>query len=130
MGIGSTIQKRDKYRKFRERLIAQHRSLSRQIKDVDQLSREVSGDEVQDLGDRSTQSLGLDITLDIAAAKSDNLRRIEAALQRMDRGTYGECVECGGEINPLRLEADPAVLRCSPCQERFEARAKVKAPGM
>lgn len=46
----------------------------------------------------------------------DQLRRdlndIEAALKRMDEGTYGRCEVCGNEISEPRLEAMPATRRC------------------
>jgi len=44
-----------------------------------------------------------------------SIRRIEAALKRIDEGEYGWCVECGEGIAPKRLESDPAAPRCSAC---------------
>lgn len=46
------------------------------------------------------------------------LRRIEAALKRMEDGEYGYCVSCGEEIGIARLEADPAVPTCIDCATR------------
>jgi len=43
------------------------------------------------------------------------IRRIEAALKRIDGEEYGWCVECGDEIAPKRLESDPAAPRCTGC---------------
>ncbi len=43
------------------------------------------------------------------------LRRIDAALNRLDRGEYGLCRECELDIAPGRLEADPAALLCIDC---------------
>ena len=48
------------------------------------------------------------------------LRDITAALQRMDEGHYGQCVDCGVNITPSRLQVQPAALRCIKCQEKFE----------
>lgn len=45
------------------------------------------------------------------------LRRIAAALTRIDRGEYGECIECGEWIATKRLEWDPLVLKCIDCAE-------------
>ena len=42
-------------------------------------------------------------------------RRIDAALARLDSGAYGECVSCGEDIVPARLEFDPAVAVCITC---------------
>lgn len=44
------------------------------------------------------------------------LTGIEAALLRMDRGTYGSCVHCGAPIPLERLEILPAVALCMTCQ--------------
>ena len=46
---------------------------------------------------------------------------IEAALERMDAGTYGQCSECGVTIAPARLNAYPTAKRCIVCQTRKEA---------
>tara|TARA_R110000868_G_scaffold256547_1_gene513298 strand:- start:1503 stop:1823 length:321 start_codon:yes stop_codon:yes gene_type:complete len=43
------------------------------------------------------------------------IRRIEAALKRVDEDEYGWCVECGEAIEPKRLEIDPAAARCAGC---------------
>ncbi|MGQ3017225.1 TraR/DksA family transcriptional regulator [Phenylobacterium sp.] len=47
--------------------------------------------------------------------RTGELRRITAALKRLDDGEYGFCVACGDEIAPKRLEFDPAVATCVTC---------------
>ena len=42
-------------------------------------------------------------------------KRIDAALERLDDGAYGECVTCGEDIAPARLDLDPAVAVCIDC---------------
>lgn len=42
--------------------------------------------------------------------------RIEAALRRIDEGTFGTCVECGEAIAAGRLRIKPEVLLCIECQ--------------
>lgn len=42
-------------------------------------------------------------------------RKIRAALKRMEEGEYGYCTECGEEIPPDRLKADPTMPRCLSC---------------
>ena len=49
------------------------------------------------------------------ARRAMELRRIAAALGRIDDGEYGWCVECGEAIASKRLETDPAAPRCSDC---------------
>lgn len=52
--------------------------------------------------------------------ESAELDAIDAALQRIEDGSYGECAECGTEIAVARLQAAPQALRCVACQERHE----------
>ncbi len=42
--------------------------------------------------------------------------RLRAALEAIDAGTYGICVDCGSEIPEGRLRALPDSVRCVPCQ--------------
>ena len=48
------------------------------------------------------------------------LSAIDAALARLDAGTYGECTDCGVHIAPARLQASPEAPRCIHCQEKAE----------
>lgn len=45
------------------------------------------------------------------------VRRIDAALTRLEREDFGECIECGEWISAKRLEWDPTVLKCIDCAE-------------
>jgi DnaK suppressor protein len=47
---------------------------------------------------------------------------IEAALERMDAGTYGQCTDCGVTIPSARLSAYPTAKRCIDCQTVAEQR--------
>jgi DnaK suppressor protein len=49
-------------------------------------------------------------------------RRIEAALARVEAGTYGVCCVCEGPIAVDRLEADPATPFCFACAEQRAAK--------
>jgi RNA polymerase-binding transcription factor DksA len=51
------------------------------------------------------------------------LAAIDAAIQRIDFGTGGLCVECGNPIPLPRLRAAPAAQTCLACQLRIEAEA-------
>lgn len=51
------------------------------------------------------------------------LQQVAAALSRLERGDYGECVGCGEEIGFLRLKARPESPFCLPCQSRRETRS-------
>ena len=48
------------------------------------------------------------------------LGEMEAALERLDAGTYGQCTDCGVSIPPARLNAYPTAQRCIDCQTAAE----------
>ena len=60
----------------------------------------------------------LRVTARMIAAERFILREIEAALIRLDRGTYGRCEECGAAIAAVRLEILPYTRYCVSCQPR------------
>lgn len=53
------------------------------------------------------------------------LSMIDAALARIDAGTYGECTDCGTHITAARLHATPEAPRCIHCQEKAEQPRRV-----
>jgi RNA polymerase-binding transcription factor DksA len=60
----------------------------------------------------------LRVTARMIAAERFVLREIEAALIRLDQGSYGRCEECGGVISGQRLEILPYTRYCARCQPR------------
>ncbi|MEN3291453.1 MAG: DnaK suppressor protein [Burkholderiales bacterium] len=92
--------------------------LHREIYQEDQY-RDVAS-EAPDPGDASFASLEQD--LENAAATRDlaELRSIEAARNRIEKGSYGQCVDCETEISYQRLLAQPTAERCARCQELYE----------
>lgn len=46
---------------------------------------------------------------------------VEVALERLERGTYGTCVECGRPIEPERLEVRPQAIRRIECERRHRS---------
>ena len=48
------------------------------------------------------------------------VNRLSAALDRLNDGAYGTCVECEEPISPARLQALPEVQTCVRCQDRLE----------
>jgi len=53
----------------------------------------------------------------------DELREVDAAFRRLDRGTYGRCQACGRPIGDERLEAMPAARFCVEDQAKAEREA-------
>jgi len=51
----------------------------------------------------------------LSSLEAQALERIEASLDRIEKGTYGKCVVCRGAIETERLRAMPDVARCGGC---------------
>jgi DnaK suppressor protein len=85
--------------------------------DVDDLRQSASSAEIEeDARARSDE----DRLLRLGDAERSELLRIDAALARMDQGSYGTCADCGDPIEPRRLRALPHALRCQGCEEARE----------
>jgi RNA polymerase-binding transcription factor DksA len=73
-----------------------------------------------DAGDESVATLIADLEQADLTRDLDELRALEAAYRRLQDGTYGICIDCGGDIGYPRLKAFPAAARCVEDQERHE----------
>ena len=73
-----------------------------------------------DSGDESVATLIADLEQADLTRDLDELRAIEGAFQRLQDGSYGICVDCGGDIGYQRLKAFPAAARCIEDQQRHE----------
>lgn len=102
---------------LRERLEAQLEELeSRQARIAEDLAEPLNPDsseqavEMED--DASLEGQGALVAKEIASVKR--------ALARIEDGTYGECVRCGEDIAPARLEARPEAALCIDCARSNE----------
>ncbi len=57
--------------------------------------------------------------LSIAEGLVETLHEVDAALERIDKGTYGRCESCGDEIPPERMDARPVARLCLRCKQRL-----------
>ena len=73
-----------------------------------------------DPNDRATQESEFGLELRTRDRERKLLRKIDAALARIDEGSYGYCDETGEEIGLKRLEARPVATLCLEAQERRE----------
>jgi DnaK suppressor protein len=76
--------------------------------------------DVLDQGESSEVDIQEDIEFALIQMKSETLNKIDAALRRLEDGSYGDCFECGDEISEARLRALPFAVRCKDCEEARE----------
>ena len=53
-----------------------------------------------------------DLAVGLLGSAAATLKQIETALERMDAGSYGRCLECGDKIPQARLEVVRYAMRC------------------
>ncbi len=108
------------------------------VRSLDRLGDETRSLDVdcpKDVGDFCTTNLSKEALFQQTDERRLMVRMIDAALARIQQGTYGVCVVCGDDINPRRLDALPWTQHCLRCQQAFEQvakadpRAKLKKAG-
>lgn len=87
-----------------------------------ELTTRVTGVEAQldapapaDFEERATEREGDEVLEGLGQAGMAEIRMIEAALKRIEDGSYGICVNCGEEIAEERLDLVPHAPRCRNC---------------
>jgi DnaK suppressor protein len=112
---------KNRYNELKKMLEDRRREL---MNDVQGRMRDVRDNDkdrdVLDQGESSEVDIQEDIEFALIQMKSETLNKIDAALRRLDEGTYGGCFECGEEISEARLRALPFAVRCKDCEEARE----------
>ena len=70
--------------------------------------------------DMTQEAAERDLAVQILDRESALARRLRSAMERVDDGSYGVCMECEDEIDPKRLKAMPWAEFCIHCQERAD----------
>ncbi len=76
--------------------------------------------EVGDSIDQASQSLDKEILFELSDNERQILRDIDAALRKMEKGTYGFCEHCKKPIEKKRIKALPSARYCMACQSGSE----------
>ena len=109
---------------FRELLLDERQRFERAIAglrdghpgSMEDEAEEVNGGvDTDDLGDTASITLGREIDYTLGENSQAVLGEIDAALARIEAGTYGTCTNCGTEIRVERLEAYPWASLCIDC---------------
>lgn len=72
------------------------------------------------MADLGSDNYEQEFTLSLMESEGGTLEKIEAALERIEEGTYGQCEECGAKIPKTRLNAIPYALMCVKCASHSE----------
>jgi RNA polymerase-binding protein DksA len=115
--------------RFRDALLDERRRVASAIQNLHDdhpgsMSDETGEDAVYDnhLADTATETYDRELDYTLEENSEHVLADIDAALGRIDGGTYGTCTSCGKEIPEERLEARPWATLCIDCQREREGR--------
>jgi DnaK suppressor protein len=109
-----------KLKQFETRLQEQKDSLLGMVERTEDYGREANRDISQDPADQASNSYTKELLFSQSTNERMMLRLIAEALERLQGGSFGECVNCGQEIQAKRLEAIPWARYCIKCQELQE----------
>ena len=105
--------------KFKSTLQERIADLDRSIKAAERDTRDLAS-KPPDVIDQASAEYEKQLALQKASADRQLRRNLLQALERIRQGTFGECANCGSEIEPKRLHALPWARYCIKCQEEME----------
>jgi DnaK suppressor protein len=105
---------------FKRGLQEQQRELSHAIEKAEKEIRDFTGPVPLDSIDLSCFTASKESLFTSASQNRTRLHMIQQALERMNDGSFGICVDCGAAIRLKRLQALPWASHCIECQEEAE----------
>ena len=116
---GDLMDKR-KMKSYRDLLLARREGLFRQVTEAEMSSRERDAEATQDPADMAANAYTKELLISMSANDRMLLQLIDEALLRVEKGEYGECINCGEQVQIKRLDAVPWARYCVKCQDLQE----------
>jgi DnaK suppressor protein len=116
----SAIMDKKKLEGFKKQLEERQQDLRKIVARNEQDGRDADVGTAQDIADRAASSYTKEFLFHQSNSERQTLQMVESALSRIREGVFGECINCGNEINAKRLEAVPWTRYCIACQEKLE----------
>jgi len=76
------------------------------------------------MADIGTDNYDQEFTLGMIENEEDEVRAIDEALEKIEKGTYGVCESCGCKIKKARLKFVPHARNCIECQQKAEDQSR------
>lgn len=116
--------KRTDFTLHRERLLALRARLQGDMTQMENTALNKDHDKTTSMPNHMAElgsgNFDQELTLSLVGNEQDILDEIEAALERIEDGSYGECEKCGAKIPHSRLEAIPYAAQCVQCASQQE----------
>ena len=122
----SAAGKTGKLAGIRRKLLEMREDLIRTVR-TQQLEESAEQDTGDD-ADKASQSIEKELLFELSDNERMTLDHIEAALRKIDKGTYGTCESCRKPIPKPRLDALPFARYCIGCQSSVESVPELAEP--
>ena len=109
-----------KMKQYETQLNEQRNLLLGLVERTEDYGREADDDVSQDPADKASNSYTKELLFSQSTNERNTLKLIEDALARLEEGSFGECQNCGNDIQAKRLDAIPWAAYCIRCQELQE----------
>ena len=119
---------KDKLKKFKKIFEAQRKAILFNDRIVRE-DFEVNADDRYDEVDQASADSEQAMRMRLRNREMLYIKKVDEALRRIEEGTFGECEECGEDIEIRRLEARPTATHCVFCKEEQEKREVLTAAG-
>jgi RNA polymerase-binding transcription factor len=116
----TTTMDKKKVEQFRKKLEERQQDLRRLVTRTAEDGRAADAESAQDIADKAASSYNKEFLFHQSSSERQLLNMVESALERIRQGSFGQCINCGSDINPKRLEAVPWTRYCIACQEKLE----------
>ena len=97
---------------YKKKLLTRQAELNERLSDIE---HDLDAPANPDVEERATEREGDEVLESLGNQGLVELKRIDAALGRVESGTYGVCVKCGEDISTERLDLLPATPFCRNC---------------
>lgn len=105
---------------LRQKLELQRLEIMHFLSRLDEEARSLDVDAAQDSVDQCISNMSKESLFERSSQRKTLLRLVEAAIRRIDDGSFGICFGCGDDIPDRRLRALPWTQFCLRCQEAIE----------
>jgi DnaK suppressor protein len=117
-----------KTEEYKQILLVKEKQLLHQMKLKGKDARELADEQVHDWGDESVGDAEREEQFGVADMEWSTLRQVQAALKRIDAGTFGKCVVDHLPISERRLKEVPWTRFCLKCQQEQEVTRGTRTP--
>ncbi len=105
---------------YKKRLVEKKHAVTEAYNKNKTYGRLTENEGTQDLADKASSAYTKEFLYSLSNTDRESLQLVDEALQRINKGTFGVCAECGDDLNRKRLEAVPWAKHCISCQEKVE----------